>query len=183
VTVTEAKINLRIATSSDDAEAYAYEDEVITRIVKAAREYCEHYTDRAFISQVWETYLDDWPADGIIKLPKSPLITVDSIAYTDSDGTVTAFTSYYVDSISEIGRIVLNDSASWPSAVLREVNPIKITYTVGYSTVPAAVKTAMHLIIGTMYNNRESVVTGVSVNTLPLGVNSMLDTLRLYDGV
>jgi len=160
---------------------------MLSNLITSAREYCEHYTDKAMITQVWEYYLDEWPSDGIIKLPKSPLQSVGSVAYTDSDGTTTTFTSYYTDTASEVGRIILNDSASWPSAVLREINPIKITYTVGYgataASVPSAVKTAMHLIIGSNYNNREGVIVGSISSTLPLGVDAMLDTIRLYEGV
>jgi len=138
------------------------------------------------ITQVWELYLDTWPDSNVIKLPKSPLQSVTTIAYTDSDGNTTNFTDFYTDTASEIGRIILNDTASWPSATLREVNGIKITYSVGFgatsSSVPSAAKTAMHLIIGNMYQNREAVVIGTISSDLPLGVNSMLDTLRLYDG-
>jgi len=186
VSLIEAKLNLRLAVTSDDALAYTYEDDLLTRLITASREYVEHYTDKCLITQVWELYLDTWPDSNVIKLPKSPLQSVTTIAYTDSDGNTTNFTDFYTDTASEIGRIILNDTASWPSATLREVNGIKITYSVGFgatsSSVPSAAKTAMHLIIGGMYHNREHVVVGVTSGVLQLGVNSMLDTLRLYDG-
>ena len=175
ISLRQAKLNLRLAVTDADADAYDYEDDLISRLITAAREYVEHYTGKRLVSQVWELYLDSWPADGVITLPESGVLSVASMTYNG-----TAFTDYTADLVSETARLVLNSDSNWPTTTLNDVNPIKITYTVGYVTVPSAATTAMHLIIGSMYNNRESFITGSIATNLPLGVNAMLDTIRRY---
>lgn len=176
ISLRQAKLNLRLAVTDADADAYDYENDLISRLITASREYVEHYTDQRIGSQVWELYLDAWPSNGIINLPEAPVISVASIAYTDSDSVTTTFTDFYSDIVGNY--LVLN---STPSATLRKTNSIKVTYTVGLTTAPSAATTAMHLIIGSMYNNRESVIVGTISSLLPMGVVSMLDTMRRFN--
>ncbi|WP_322990890.1 head-tail connector protein, partial [Hoeflea sp.] len=74
--------------------------------------------------------------------------------------------------------------------------PVGITYLAGYpttpevpedgetpaipaqSTVPAAIKTAILLLIGNWYENRESVVTGTIASELPLAVDALIAPYR-----
>ncbi len=49
-----------------------YEDSLITGFITAAREYCEGYQNRAYITQTWELLLDEFP-DSVIQIPLPPL--------------------------------------------------------------------------------------------------------------
>ncbi len=49
------------------------EDNEITKIIKAAREYCEKYQNRSYITQTIELWLDEFPEDDFIKLPRPPV--------------------------------------------------------------------------------------------------------------
>lgn len=76
VTVAEARAHLYVGHSDDDA--------IIGAFIAAAREDCEHRTQRALVTQTWERTLDGFPA--AISLPMAPLASVTSVKYIDGDG-------------------------------------------------------------------------------------------------
>jgi len=49
------------------------EDDLLNSLIMAAREYCEGFQRRAYITQVWELWLDDFPSKSYIELPLPPL--------------------------------------------------------------------------------------------------------------
>lgn len=169
ISLRQAKLNLRLAVTAEDADAYIYENDFISQLITDAREYVEHYTDIRLGTQTWICYLDEWPTDGVFKLPESPVQAISTFTYNGI-----AFSDY---TLGEDGIIYFEDL---PSAELNDVDPIKITYTVGLTTIPAAANIAMNLIIGSGYNNREAVLVGTISSLLPLGVNAKLDTLRRF---
>lgn len=148
---------------------------MIQSLTQAARESAETFTRRAFITQTWELYLDDWPMKNIT-LPKPPIQSVVSVVYYDEDETEYTFDSakYYVDTISEPGRIVLNADASFPTTTLRPANGVKVTFDAGYTSVPQAIQQAMKLIVGNWYANREEVIIGSIVTELPYAAKMLL---------
>ncbi len=58
---------------------------------------------------------------------------------------------------------------------------IKVTYTAGYATLPMKVKQGILVMISTMYNNREDVATGTTVEELPLTARRLLDSIKYYE--
>ena len=48
------------------------EDTLLTGFITAAREYCEGYQNRAYITQTWKLLLDEFP-DSVIQIPLPPL--------------------------------------------------------------------------------------------------------------
>lgn len=150
--------------------ATSAEDDLITDIIKTAREYVEDYTRRALLTQTWEYYLDAFPTANYIRLPFGNLQSVTSIKYKDSDGTETAMTvttDYLVEANGQrCGRIVLPYSVSWPSTTLYPSNPITIKYVCGWTAaalVPLKIKTAVKMIAAKLYENRGEDVLGQSV--------------------
>lgn len=169
ITLRQAKLNLRLAVTDDDADAYVYENDLLSRLITDAREYAEHYCDQLFGTQTWECYLDAW--DTKIVLPKAPVQSITSVTYNGI-----AFNDFTLGADGAI-YILAEDI---PDTELQEVDPIKITYTAGFPATPSAVLTAMHLLIGHMYNHKDAVVQGGSLSILPMGVNAKLDTVRRY---
>lgn len=169
ITLTEAKLHARI-----DGDI---EDGLVLNMITAAREYCENYTGRSFASKTLEYYLDSFPL-GEISLPRRPVTSVSSISYKDYEGTettLTANTDYIVNVDS--GKIALPYGKSWPTFTPYPLNPIKITYLTGDAgAFPGPVKTAMLLLIGHWYANREA---GGSVSSeVVFSVRSLLDQYR-----
>jgi len=186
VTVAEAKVWCKITDPG-----YTSEDNLITMLVAAMTEYAEHLTGRAFVERTLELNLDCF--EYCIELPYAPLIGIDSIKYTDindAEQTVTS-TDYEVDTVSEPGKVRPVKGKSWP-AIGSGFNPVRITYRAGYhapgspidltdnSYLPGQLRTWMQARIQTLYDNREQLVVGVTVQELPRSyVDGLLDSLIL----
>ncbi len=131
---------------------------LITGLIIAAREWAEAFQNRQYITATWYLWLDDWPAEDFIKIPLPPLASITSITYYDTDDVAATFaaTSYFVDSVSEPGRVCLNYGESWPSITLRPHNGICVEFVCGYgataAAVPYKVKQAMLLHISKEYD-------------------------------
>lgn len=178
VTVREATTQCRIDIADDDVLVSGY--------ITAARQYCELASRRAFVATTYDLYLDDWPADEVIRLPRPPLISVTGVYYTDEDGVEATFaaSNYIVDTAGEPGQVVLKSGASWPAVTLQAVNGVRVRFVAGYGTtttaVPQQYRQAILLMVGHWYENREAVLVaqGITMEELPLGVQSLLMTDR-----
>ena len=172
ITLANAKLHLRVDHSADD--------DLITALIKAARRWCELYQNRAYITQTITARLDSF--SDTIALPKPPLISVTSVKYYDSNGDQqTLDSSYYdVDTTSTPGKITLAYGMSWPT--IRDVHHcIEIIYSSGYGAaadVPETVTQAMYLLIGHLYEHRES-VSEIKLEEVPMGIKSLLDLERI----
>lgn len=169
VTATEVKTHLRIDGSTEDT--------YLGTLIAAAREYCEMFQNRAFVSQTWQLTLDTWPVFPF-KLPMPPLVSVTRIDYHDIADVETtwAASNYFVDTDSEPGRVGLAYGVVLPTTTLRSLNAIKIQYVAGYGAavdVPLRTKQAILLLIGHMYENRET-VSPVDLKEIPFAVSSLL---------
>jgi len=168
----EVKTHLRIDGTD--------EDDYIQSLIIAATQYCENFQNRAYVTQTWELWLDEWP--NYFEL-KAPLISVTIDYYNTSDTKATVSSSdYYVDTKSSPGRVSLNYSKSWPSTTLRPINGICVTYVCGYGyseNVPQNVKQAILLLIGHWFENREA-STDKPLSTIPLAVDSLLWQERVF---
>jgi uncharacterized phiE125 gp8 family phage protein len=167
-------------------EPTSAEDTLLTALITTAREYVENVTNRALITQVWELWLDSFPSEDYIEIPKPPILTggVSSIKYYDTantEATVTA-SDYFLDFKSEPGRVVLAYGKDWPTTTLRSVNAVCVTFTCGYgaaAAVPTTIKQAMLLLIGHLYEHREA-VTDRPLTNVPLAVDALLYPYRIW---
>ena len=145
------------------------EDDLLTQFITAAREFGEGVTEKAFATQTLEMLLDDFSKEDFIELEMAPLQSVTSIKYKDSasvETTMTATTQYIVDADRDIGRIVLPYGITWPSFVPYTVNPIKIRYITGYTTLPESFKHALLMHVGFMYKNRDTAIPDADLETV-----------------
>lgn len=178
VTLTEAKLHLRVDHSTDD--------DLITALIAAARQKAEHLTGRALISQTWERVLDAFPPVSI-ELGKAPVASITSVTYTSTAGTDVVMDSadYTLDAITDEGRGWLLPSAAlsvWPTTY-DTVNAVRVRFVAGFgasgASVPEIIRQFMLLEIGTLYKMRESIVAGVSISELPGGFHErLLDPYR-----
>lgn len=178
VGVEEAKAHLRVSTGADDA--------LIGSLIAAAREHVEARCRRALVTQVWDLYLDAFPAGEEIELAMPPLRAVESVTFFRDDGTSGVMSSleYVVDAVGEPGAVVLAKGAGWPSAELRPRNGVRVRFEAGYGgaeDVPRAIRQAVLLIVGALYENREQVIVaqGVNLALLPFGIEALLAPFRV----
>lgn len=177
----DVKNHLRITPGETKDDIY------LQGLIETAAARVEEMTNRAMTRRTLKIYFDEWPEDDFFELPFPPLSTsTDAVLkYVDVDSsTVTvSSTAYKLDAVSEPGRLILDYDEDWPSAQLHNVNPISIQYSCGYkgsTAVPQQLKHAMKLIIHDLYENRESVVVGQTVNKIPDAVQSLVRNLRIF---
>lgn len=142
------------------------------RFLLTAVEHAEKlHLRRALMTQVWELYLDEFPAKEFIEIPKPPLQSVASIKYKNSSGVETtwAISNYIVDTKDTPGRIYLADGISWPSEPLYPVNAITIRFTCGYSSlenIPQCIRQGLAYHVGLMNERRDVEITEGEIKTL-----------------
>lgn len=155
------------------------EDALISALITTARDYCEGFQNRAYVTQTWELWMDSWPDKNFIRIPLPPLQKINSIKYYGADGTEYTLDvgDYFVDDKSIIGRVVLNRGRSWPSVTLRSANAICVEFDCGYGDaddVPVRVKQSMLLLINHWYNNREVALVGTISREVEFSVKALL---------
>lgn len=177
VSLVEAKKHLRVEITDDD--------DLINALIKAAREHCEMFTKRAFITQTIVMKMDCFPSGRQFLLPRPKAISITSIQYIDEDGATQTFSSgsYTLDSSSEPARVALLPDEEWPDTQDDRINAVTVTFTAGYgataASVPSRAKQAILLLIGHWYENREQVVMGAIPTELPFAVRALLAGLEV----
>lgn len=168
---------VQILTADDAREQCRITDDIedtyLEKLIKRATAYCENRCKRAFITQVWTLTLngfDDcrYVTDGIIEVPRPPLLAVDGtvlgttlgITYLDTDGVSTALATdqYRVDTQSQPGRIESAFEVLWPFT-RRVIGDVSIVHSAGYGTtaesVPAEIHHAIAIGVASLRLNRE----------------------------
>lgn len=165
VSISDTADHLRVAQST--------EHPYIAGLISAARAWVEQYTGRTLMPTTLEAQYDNWPGNRQILIPLPPVTSVTSLKYIDKDGTENTVDSgdYLVDTVPAPGVLRLDYDASWPTATLQPGMPIRIRYVAGYVDryrVPAPIKQAIYLLVGDMYENRETVVVSPGMTVAKL---------------
>jgi uncharacterized phiE125 gp8 family phage protein len=143
-------------------------DPQLADLIQAARDRAEQATDRAMLTQTWDLVLDAFPDEDWIEIPKPPLVSVTSVKYLDSTGVLQTWpaANYLVEAPAgprcRRGRLSLAYGISWPST-FGQIKDVTIRFVCGAATaagIAPLLRQAMLLDIGTLYVNRESVLTG-----------------------
>lgn len=205
LTTTEAKLHLRVTSSSEDT--------LIADLITAARMHCENITRRPLSSQTWEMYLDGFPGgygiwseflglyvpsegdyvSDMMVIEKTPVVSVEKVsyvAYSTENGAytdLTVDTDYQVDLKSMFPRIVPAYNKVWPDT-RPMLNAVRVQFTMGYANpaaVPMPIKQAMKMLVAAWYGPaREAIATGngVTVSTLPkpVSVDWILAPMRAW---
>ena len=144
----------------------------LDRFIKSSREYAENIVlHRALLTQTWELYLDQWPENDYIELPKPPLQSVTYIKYKDTQGTEYTLdaANYVVDTIPEPARVVLAYGRTWPTTILYPATAIRIRFVCGYtqaSDIPKSIINGLLYHTGLLYERRDTEVTANELKTL-----------------
>jgi uncharacterized phiE125 gp8 family phage protein len=126
VSLTEMKLHLKVQSG------VTTDDSLISTLITAAREWCEQYQNRAYVSQTITLKLDTF--QDVIYLPAPPLISVTNVKYLDAnEAEQTLATSVYdVFTTPEPGEIRLAYGQTWP--IIYDVrHAVRVTYLAGYT--------------------------------------------------
>lgn len=151
-TRTEAKLWCKI-----DSDITA-DDDLIDDLILAAVDYFEQTSGRILSSSTKTLYLQQWPADRVITLPRGPVSSITSVTCRTTSGTSTVSSSDYVTSVGQeitMPLIQFKDTAILPEPD-GYVGAITVTYVCATTTIPASVKTAILTLVNHWYDNRAS---------------------------
>lgn len=136
--------------------------------IPAARRFFEQATGLTLFEKTFEMAFDSFPSDGVLTLPfATPLISVTSVKYTDSDSLETTVDAadYVVDTYSPVGRVMPAYGLVWPTFTAHPSNPIKVRYKGGLipvtspeGEVPEDIQQCIALLVGHYHKHRESVI-------------------------
>lgn len=135
---------------------------------------------RAIGSQTLE--LTGTPCNGLINLPLPPFVSLVSAHYRDTAGAeIEMDVADFQVRASAHGTVDLY-LATWPSAAVRE-DAYRIQYTAGLATDAPEfkpIRTAMLLLIGHWFKNREATGRMADTSSIPFSVTALLSPLHVW---
>ncbi len=174
VTTTSQKEWMRVDTSDEDS--------LIGNLAAASRAYVEMSTNRQMITATWQYKFSSFPSSGDIVLPISPLQSVTSITYVDTNDDTQTWSSalYTVDTASDVGRVRPIYNEDYPES-RGYAQDVIVTFVAGYgdaaSDVPDTALTAIKLLASNWFENRES-NAAVSLQEVPMALQTLIWSLK-----
>jgi uncharacterized phiE125 gp8 family phage protein len=167
VSLAEAKAFLKVDGGAEDA--------LIATLIGAARLHVEGITGTALLAQSWRVVLDDWPANGVVRLPVGPLLSVTAITATDDNGA--GHDIGLAQFGSELDRLIVPRVVVGMPA-LQERGGIEIDYVAGFGSeaedVPADLRQALLGLVAHWFEHRDAVLIAGSGAVVPTGFDRMV---------
>jgi uncharacterized phiE125 gp8 family phage protein len=161
ISLEEARDHLNIA---NDDNTY---DTMVSSLIQAARLKWENDTQEYLISRGMQLVLENFCE---FQFPHRPVTSISSVEYYDAENVLQTLdaTNYQLDVYEAVFRQAYNQS--WPVTVDRW-DAITIKYTLGShfdsTTVPEIAKSAMKLLIGFYFENRDMLAPENMQSTKP----------------
>jgi uncharacterized phiE125 gp8 family phage protein len=186
ITLATARLHLRLdAVGSPAAHP---DDALVTALIKTARESVESFTELTVAQTTFALALDEFPVNEI-PLGTSPVNSITSITYTDTNGATQTLNAnqYIFDSYSNPAKIF--PVTTWPHTKIVP-NAVIVRFAAGFTDglspneypMPTALKQAMLLYIGELYENREAINVGNIVSEIPYGMIHLMTPYRINMG-
>jgi uncharacterized phiE125 gp8 family phage protein len=186
ITVAYAKLHLKAIS--------AVEDDLIEAWIMAATQYFEEQTGRPIMRATFEEWMDAFPVETKIELPRTPLRTVLAVEYvSDDDGTLTSFgdgaspetvswqAGYPEGTYARRGWVEPIYNVRWPTTARVQSGAVRIRYEAGYADttdeVPELIKAILLLMVGQMDQFRSESESS-SVGRLPFGIDQMISGFK-----
>jgi len=193
ISLEDCRAHLRV-TPDDGSPPSHPDDDLILALLGAARDWVEGYTGLALTTRTLELALDSFPdgAEGI-SMPWPPLLSLTSVAYVDGEGdtqTMDVVTECVLDDYQRPGWVLPAYGSDWPET-MDVVNAVTVRYVAGHSLwsdavqampLPKAMRAALLLILGSLYENRED-ASEVRLDEIPLGAKSLCDWYKVRMGM
>ena len=165
VSLADAKEHARIDGSDDD--------DVILAMIAAASARIDGpdaWLGRAIGTQVLELRTDGF--DG--PLPCPPVTAVQSVRYLDTAGVEQLLAPAGYELVGT--DLAAAWGTAWPSYRMGP-EAVRVRYTAGYAAVPPAIRAAVLLMIGDLYDNRGTVETGVRAAAVAIPMSTTVESL------
>ena len=185
VTLAVARQHLRLPSNITTDE----QDE-ITRLISAATEYAEQFTNRKWTTGSRVETFDAFPSSVSRKkqglhISGGNISSITSITYHDASFTQQTLASdkYRLVGAPERATVYPAMGKEWPTDVANEPDHIAVTYALdGSVNVPAAVKQAILLTVGALYEYREDGVidnAGLALVKAPKAAEDLLTPYKM----
>jgi len=149
-------------------EELSFDDDLITQYINAATGYVERSYGMALITQTIEQYHSSFPyGSDPLYLRISPFQEITYVKYLDSAGGLNEWTSdEFQEGDKNQSRYIMPKSAfAYPTDLDKQPNAVTIRYIAGFgdadTDIPAAITSALLLIIADMYQRREDNVVNL----------------------
>jgi uncharacterized phiE125 gp8 family phage protein len=170
VSLADMKLFLRVDGSDEDT--------TITALLDAAVTHISDYTNRHFTGDSdAKFYLEKWRS---ASLAFGPVTRINAVKYYDRSGTLQTLppANWYNEAHTDnTVRVYFHDT---PDLEEYNASPVYLECKVG-GAESASIQVATKLLVAHWFENRRAVVTGASVNTVPLSVHSLLNSERIID--
>jgi uncharacterized phiE125 gp8 family phage protein len=169
VTLSEAKVHLRVDTAAEDT--------FISSLIAAAADVVENERRGSLVTRTIEATYDAREMRPPIDLPYGPVVAVEKIETWTGGAWVEVNASAYQVAGDRIVMSQEPGAEPWPTAD-RVFDAMRVTYTAGFGAaadVPAALKQATLLTVGDLYENRETLVgAGLVVTSVPVSARVLI---------
>jgi len=172
LTLAQVKTHLRLDGSEEDT--------LLTSLITTAREHLERETGLCLITQSWRSYLDRWSKDGIVRIEKYPVRTIDAVTVYEADGTAVEvpLEDHLLDGEGHPARLWLKS----PPEPGQAMNGIEIDFSAGFgeagADVPDTLKRAMSIHIAHMFAFRGVVSPDQQPAGIPDGYERLIAPYR-----
>ena len=182
ISLSTARLHLRLDTSGSPPSHP--DDSLVSSLITAVRQNAEDYTGLAIAYATYEMRADTFE-DVQISLQTWPINSITSVSYVDLDGTSKTLTTadYVLDEFCRPAR--LKATTVFPSA-----KEVTVRFTAGFTDgqspnpypMPKSIESSMLLMLGNLYDNRESVSNTQSYER-PMGATYLLNPYRIKLGL
>ena len=172
ITVADLKAHMRVTHTAEDTLITALRSAAISWIEEHCNIKLGSYTARGYLPGFYNAYIPVGPVTAITEVKYQTTADKDYA----SDLTTLAAGNWYTDTISQPARIAFRD---YPQVYEYALTPVVVTFTAGYSTMPAPVLQAIRLLVADMYENRQEEVIGTITTRLKFGLDALLNPFRI----
>jgi len=164
------------------------EDEFLTLLVNAAREFFQTMTGRILITTEFETFRSFFEQS--IELRRSKLVDLIAFQYLDiEDILITMPDIFYVNKEAVYSRIIIPDISLFPNDKADNIQSVRVDFTAGFGTtsddIPFDIQMALLNHVAQMYANRGDCSTCDASSALPANATLIYNKYKivsLYGG-
>ncbi|WP_428526021.1 head-tail connector protein [Roseibium sp.] len=179
VTVEDAKCHLRVSSSEDDALIAGLIDTAVDSFDGRAG-----ILGRCLVWQTWKAWFHGFPCGRSVRLP-FPDVDAASVVvrYLDTTASEQTFPATGFNVFEDTGGAYLlrHPEGLWPATCDRP-DAVSVEFRAGFGSaaeVPGALKSAILLLVGHLYENREAVTQGARAGEMPLGAMHLAGPYRV----
>lgn len=178
IEVADIKSHLRIDHSDDDGLLGLYLNAAIALVDGPTGR-----IKRCLVTQQWRQTQPCPNGAGVIWIELPPVTALVAVEYIDSTGTKQSATVGDFELIEQGDGFAIvrpKSGNSWPAYNTDYPNALQVVFSTGYAdaaSVPEPIKSALRLIVGDLYANREA-SSEWRLRPVPFGVDALLEQYR-----